>query len=170
MGRSNVGKSSLLNALTGGRRLARTSRTPGKTRTCNLFSVDDRYHLVDLPGYGYAAGSKSSRAALGQLVRTYFRERSPAGAVWLLDIRREPTAGDLAMGRLLTDRHVPVLVALTKTDKVAWGRRPARRDTIRQALSAELPEERCLFTSAKTGVGIPQLLEAIERLVDGVRN
>jgi GTP-binding protein len=166
VGRSNVGKSTLLNALVGRRRLAHTSRTPGKTRTCNVFDVDGRYYLVDLPGYGYAALSKAGRAALARLIRAYFTERTPAGVVWLLDVRRDPSHDDIAIGRLFADRRVPVLVALTKTDKIRRDQRAARQRAIRQSLGVEVPEARCVFTSARTGEGVPELGEAIERLVE----
>ena len=165
MGRSNVGKSSLLNALVGRRRLAHTSRTPGRTRMCNVFQVEGRHYLVDLPGYGYAALPKTSRAALARLLRAYFTLRTPAGAVWLLDVRHEPSPEDVAIGELFAERRVPVLVALTKTDKIGRGEREARREAVRHSLGVEVPRGRCLFTSAKTGEGIPELREAIERLV-----
>jgi GTP-binding protein len=165
VGRSNVGKSSLLNALVERRRLAHTSSTPGKTRACNVFDVGGRYYLVDLPGYGYAAASKRARAALGRLLSAYFVARWPAGAVWLLDVRRDPSAEDRVMAALLAERHVPVLVALTKSDRIRRGERPARRDAIRGAIGVDLPEDRCVFTSARTGEGVAVLREAIERLV-----
>jgi GTP-binding protein len=165
VGRSNVGKSSLLNALVGRRKLAHTSRTPGKTRACNVFDVDGRYYLVDLPGYGYAALPKTSRAALARLLAAYFTQRTPAGAVWLLDVRRDPSPDDIAIGEIFAERRVPVLVALTKTDKIRRGEQRARRDAIRGSLGVEVPERRCVFTSARTGEGVVELREAIERVV-----
>ena len=98
MGRSNVGKSSLLNALAGRRRLAHTSRTPGRTQMCNVFAMGQRYYLVDLPGYGYARLPKASRTALRRLLDDYLQRRSPAGVVWLLDVRRDPSAGWIRPG------------------------------------------------------------------------
>ncbi|HWP36966.1 MAG TPA: ribosome biogenesis GTP-binding protein YihA/YsxC [Gemmatimonadales bacterium] len=166
VGRSNVGKSSLLNALAQRRRLAHTSSTPGKTRACNVFDVDGRYYLVDLPGYGYAAASKRTRDALGRLLAAYFAARLPAGTVWLLDVRRDPSPDDRAMAALLAERRVPVLVALTKADKIAWGQRRARRDAIRRSLGVDVPENRYVFTSARTREGVVELREAIERLVE----
>lgn len=166
MGRSNVGKSSLLNALAGRKRVAHTSRTPGKTSACNVFDVHSRYYLVDLPGYGYAALPKLARAALGRLLRAYFAHREPAGVVWLLDLRRDPSPDDVTMGRLLADRRLPVLTALTKADKISRADRRTRRDAIRGGLGVEMPNERCVFTSARTGEGVAELREAIGRLVE----
>jgi GTP-binding protein len=167
VGRSNVGKSSLLNALTGRKRLVHISRTPGKTRTCNVFDVAGRYYLVDLPGYGYGALPKTARVALGRLLTAYLMGHAPAGVVWLLDTRRDPSPDDVAMGLLLAERRLLVLVALTKADKVRRSQRRGRRDIIRAALGVDVPGERCVFTSARTGEGIVELREAIERLVGG---
>jgi len=161
-----VGKSSLLNALTGRRALARTSRTPGRTRACNVFSVDDNVYYVDLPGYGYARVSQAERRALSRLVSDYVASRD-AAALWLLDLRREPTEDDLAMGALLAQHSVPVLVALTKVDKVPRGRRADRVEAILNALGTNLTPEHCVLTSVRTGEGIPVLRKAIDRLVGG---
>jgi GTP-binding protein len=166
VGRSNVGKSSLINAVTGRRALARTSQTPGKTRLCNVFAVDARYYLVDLPGYGWARASRADRAGYARLLRAYVGERRAlAGIVWLLDLRHPPSPDDRAMGGLLGARRVPVLAALTKADAVPRGRRPARvRDILREL---ELGEDQCLVTSARTKEGIEDLRQSIDGLVGG---
>ena len=161
-----MGKSSLLNALTGQRALARTSRTPGRTRACNVFTVEDRFYFVDLPGYGYARVSQAERRALSRLVREYVAARD-AAVVWLLDLRREPSGDDLAMGELLTQHSVPVLLALTKADKVPRGQRPGRLEAILVTLGMNLTAEHCVLTSARTGEGVAVLRKAIERLVGG---
>jgi GTP-binding protein len=168
VGRSNVGKSSLINAVTGRRALARTSRTPGKTRLCNVFAVDARYYLVDLPGYGWARASREERAGFARLLRAYVSGRQDlAGIVWLLDIRREPSPDDVAMGGVLGERGVPVLAALTKADAVARQRRPEHVRAILDQL--DLGEDQCLLTSARTKEGIGDLRESIDALVQGGR-
>ncbi len=161
-----MGKSSLLNALLGHRTLARTSRTPGRTRGCNVFGVEDRFYFVDLPGYGYARVSLAERRSLARLVRGYLAARE-AAVLWLLDLRREPSADDLAMGELLAQHSVPVLVALTKADRVPRGRRLGRVEAILDALGTNLTAEHCVVTSARTGEGVGVLRKAIEGLVGG---
>lgn len=166
VGRSNVGKSSLINAVTGRRALARTSRTPGKTRLCNVFAVDARYYLVDLPGYGWARASRAARAGFVRLLRAYVSERRDlAGIVWLLDIRHKPSRDDVAMGGLLGERGVPVLAALTKADAVARQRRPEHVRAILGEL--DLGEDQCLITSARTNEGIEDLRQSIDTLAGG---
>jgi GTP-binding protein len=161
-----VGKSSLLNALAGRRSLARTSRTPGKTRAVNVFTLDDRAYFVDLPGYGYARAPRTVRHALSRLIRAYFQTRKPAGVVWLLDLRRDPSPEDLAMGTLLAQRSLAVLLALTKADKIPRGRRPQRVEAILRALGMTDTAAPVVLTSARTGEGIPALRAAIERLLE----
>lgn len=166
IGRSNVGKSSLINALTGRRAVARTSQTPGKTRLCNVFAVGTRYYLVDLPGYGYARASREARAGFARLIRTYLSGRETlAGVVWLLDIRHPPSQDDVAMGDLLGERGVPVLAAVTKADKVTRGRRGPRIRAILDAL--DLGEDQSVVTSARTKEGIPELRQAVDGLIGG---
>lgn len=145
--------------------MARTSRTPGKTRALNVYALADRVHIVDLPGYGYARLPAAERLALSRLLRAYVAGRDLSGLVWLLDIRREPSAEDLAMRDLLTERRARVIVALTKVDKAGRGARRERVARIRGALGLELPEEALILTSARTGEGVEDLRRAIERLV-----
>ena len=164
VGRSNVGKSSLLNRLIGRRSLAHTSRTPGKTRACNVYDVDDRFRLVDLPGYGYARASKVERRGLSQLIRSYLSSRERlAGVIWLLDIRRDPSRDDLEMADLLVERGVPVLVAVTKADKVSRGRRRERVLAILDAIG--VTDEQCVVTSATSREGVVDLRDSLEALV-----
>jgi GTP-binding protein len=164
LGRSNVGKSSLLNAITGRRALARTSQSPGKTQTINVYGVADRYYLVDLPGYGYARASRTERRRFVALLRDYLSSREPlAGVVWLLDVRRDPVDEDREMANHVAGRGVPILVAITKADKFGRGRRIDRRRAILDAIG--IPEEQCVLTSARTRDGIQDLRDAIEHLV-----
>jgi GTP-binding protein len=135
-----VGKSSLLNAFTGRRRIARTSQTPGKTCAVNVYDVDDRFYLVDLPGYGYARHSRATRAQLLRLIADYLSDRTTlAGVVWLLDIR---------------------LLALTKADKMPYGRRVERRRALLRQLGA--PEEQAILTSAQSRIGVTELRAAVD--------
>jgi GTP-binding protein len=164
LGRSNVGKSSLLNALVG-RRIAKTSGTPGKTRALNVFLIDAAYYFLDLPGYGYARASKSERSSFrGVLKHALFRERL-RGVVWLLDIRHAPSSDDQAMQEVLIEEETHVLAALTKGDKLSTVQRRTRERELRDELG--LPEDQVIVTSAKTGDGIQELREAIAALVRG---
>ena len=163
-GRSNVGKSSLLNSLVRRKSFARVSRTPGRTREINFFRVNNEFVLVDLPGYGYARISKEKKAEWRPMIESYLRRTTQLrGIVLLLDIRREPSEDDRAMLDFLAEVEVPTIVALTKTDKLS---KAAARDSageIARALALE-PEQVIPF-SAQTGEGRVELLEAITTLV-----
>ena len=152
IGRSNVGKSSLLNALTGRPGLARVSGTPGKTAHVNVFRFPDLY-LIDLPGYGFARASKPVRAGYRRLVEGYLRARaSLAGVVWLLDIRHQPSREDYALQALLAEAGRSVLAVFTKADKL--GRQAQRTRTAELAAAIGIPEEHALLVSSTTGQGI----------------
>src|SRR6058998_425975 len=125
VGRSNVGKSSLLNALAG-RRIAKISGTPGKTRALNVFLIDESHYFLDLPGYGYARAGKAQRAAFRGLVKHTLRRDRLQGVVWLLDIRHPLSADDQAMQDALADEATQVLAALTKGDKLSSAKRSTR--------------------------------------------
>ncbi|HLY44534.1 MAG TPA: ribosome biogenesis GTP-binding protein YihA/YsxC [Stellaceae bacterium] len=159
LGRSNVGKSSLVNALTGRRMLARTSNTPGRTRQLNFFALDNRLMLVDLPGYGYAEASKSAVAAWTRLVTHYLRGRASLRRVCLLiDARHGLKEPDRPVMQLCDRAGLSYQVVLTKIDKLA----PADRAAIAQSIAGELavhpaahPEVH--LTSAEKGLGIAAL-------------
>ena len=155
VGRSNVGKSSLLNALVGKKGLARVSATPGKTTLLNVYRLPD-FYLVDLPGYGYARANKADRAGFGRLIDGYLKARSTvAGVVWLLDIRHDPSVEDLEMREALAAADCPVLVVLTKADKLGRTARQAQVKKLGRAL--DLPEDQLQPTSIRTGDGIADL-------------
>lgn len=159
VGRSNVGKSSLLNALAGRKGLARVSATPGKTRLLNVYRLPTLY-LVDLPGYGYARAGKSERAAFRALLEAYLRHRRAlAGVVWLLDVRRDLSAEDVAVRGLLADSGRPVLPVLTKVDKL--GREAARARIADLARALDLPTEQLQPTSTVSGAGVADLGDSI---------
>ncbi len=165
IGRSNVGKSSLLNALTGRKGLARVSATPGKTQAMNVFRLPACY-LVDLPGYGFAKAGKAARAAYRKLVERCLHERPHlTGVVWLLDIRHPPSDDDLDFQALLVASGRPVLVVLTKADKL--GRSAVRTRTRELAHALGLGEEDVQPVSSETRLGIAELGAAITAAVRG---
>lgn len=163
-GRSNVGKSSLLNSLVRRKSFARVSRTPGRTREINFFRINSQFVLVDLPGYGYARVSKGKKAGWRPMIESYLRRTTQLrGMVLLLDIRREPSDDDRAMLDFLSQVEVPTLVALTKMDKLTNAAARARADEI--SLSLALESDQVIPFSAVTGVGRVELLEAMMPLV-----
>jgi GTP-binding protein len=165
LGRSNVGKSSLLNRLVARKQLARTSSTPGKTRLVHWYAVERTagapVWLVDLPGYGYAKVSKSEREKWKDLVESYLGDRPTLrAAVLLQDLRREVSEDETLLLEWLAERRVPSLLAITKTDKLKPMRRKQAIESLRQ--SVDLPRGRILPTSAQTSAGIPELWQAID--------
>lgn len=164
-GRSNVGKSSLLNHLVRRKSFARVSRTPGRTREINFFRVNQRFVFVDLPGYGYARVAKDRKAEWRPLMETYLKHsRQLRGIVQLLDVRREPTPDDLDMFDFLAELEVPVLVAVTKIDKLSTREGAARVEAIARTLGLDL--DQLIPFSAFTGQGRDELAAAIEQLVE----
>jgi len=164
-GRSNVGKSSLLNCLVRRKSFARVSRTPGRTREINFFRINNGFVLVDLPGYGYARISKEQKAAWKPLIEGYLRRTTQLrGIVLLLDIRREPSDDDRDMLDFLAEMEVPTLIALTKTDKLS--KQAARQRATEIAADLALDAEQVIPFSAHTGEGRVELLEAISDLVE----
>jgi len=168
-GRSNVGKSSLLNRLVGRRSLARVSRTPGRTREINFFRVNDQFILADLPGYGYARVSKTRKAEWRPLIEGYLRETPQlAGVVQLLDMRHEPSDDDVAMLDLLSELEMPTVVVLTKSDKLS---RKAAAERIRKiSLGLGLDPEQTISFSAMTGEGRDELAGAIVSALTSTRD
>ncbi len=155
-GRSNVGKSSMLNALAGARGLARISRTPGRTRSLNFFELGDSLALVDLPGYGYAAMSHAEAARIAALLKNYLRlRRNLALLVMLIDARRGPGAEERELAAVVTERGIDLIVAATKCDKL----RNAERAAVPR-LFAPLGVAPVL-TSSRDGEGIDQLCRRI---------
>ena len=166
-GRSNVGKSSLLNSLVRRKSFARVSRTPGRTREINFFRVNNGFVLVDLPGYGYARVSKEKKSEWRPLIESYLRRTTQLrGIVLLLDIRREPSDDDRAMLDFLAELEVPTIVALTKTDKLSKTAARERAGEISRLLA--LQTDQVIPFSAATGEGRVELLEAITELVEAI--
>ena len=167
IGRSNVGKSSLFNALVGRPGLARVSGTPGKTTLLNAFRLPG-FYLVDLPGYGFARAGKAARAGYQSLVRRYLGERPTlAGVVWLLDVRRDPSRDDFDIQDLLIGSGRPVLAALTKADKLTRTEGLARTRGLAAALG--LHQDQIQLTSSKSRQGIGELGQSILATIGGER-
>jgi GTP-binding protein len=166
-GRSNVGKSSLLNTLVRRKSFARVSRTPGRTREINFFRVNNTFVLVDLPGYGYARISKAKKAEWRPMIESYLRRTTQLrGLVLLLDIRREPSDDDRAMLDFLAELGVPTIVALTKADKLT--KADAREKVAGVSRMLALEPDQVIQFSAQSGEGRVELLEAITQLVEKV--
>jgi GTP-binding protein len=164
VGRSNVGKSSLLNALVGRRGLARVSATPGKTNLLNVFRLPHLY-LVDLPGYGFARVSKTERAAYKRLVHGYVKRRDTlAGIVWLLDVRHLPSPEDREIQAMFVESGRPVLPVFTKADKLSRTQATARAREICEALGVSLDDVQ--LVSSHSGLGIADLARSILAAVD----
>ena len=166
VGRSNVGKSSLINLLLGRKNIARTSGTPGKTREFNFYLVNDRFYLVDFPGLGFAKGPAADRDRWQQLMGAYLDERAPLRvAVHLIDSRHPPTPIDRDVAALLRGQRVPYLVALTKADKLSGNGRAksvAQAKAMLRDFGLEAP---VVLTSAQTGRGKKELLGWVDSLV-----
>jgi GTP-binding protein len=156
-GRSNVGKSSLINTFLGRKSLARTSSTPGKTRTINFYGVNDEWYFVDLPGYGYAKASKEDKARWGSFIEAYLTgRRELAGTIHLIDMRHPPMDSDKTMAEWLRHYGVPVLVVGTKADKLSRGQWAKQTKLIRQGLSLSEQTPVIAF-SAVSGAGKDEL-------------
>jgi len=163
VGRSNVGKSSLINALVGHDGLARTSRTPGRTRLANWFVIDERFFLVDLPGYGYAEVSQAMRDSWRPLIESYLANRATLAAVLLLvDVRRGAQDEELDFVPWLAERGTPIIVALTKADKLAKNKRMLEIARAKKAL--ELRRDP-YAVSTLSGDGIAELWRAVTTAV-----
>jgi GTP-binding protein len=159
-GRSNVGKSSLLNKLVRRKAFARVSNTPGRTREINFFEVNGQFVLADLPGYGYARISKERRAEWRPLIESYLRRSvNLRGVVQLLDVRRDPSGEDLQMLEFLAEVGAPTIVAITKVDKMSRAAIAKRIGDITAALG--LDDDQVIPFSAVTGLGRDELAAAI---------
>ena len=164
-GRSNVGKSSLINTLLNRKGLAKTSSTPGKTRQINYFRINEAFYFVDLPGYGYAKAPKRERANWGRLVEPYLKKRETLlGLVQLVDARHDPTESDLQMVAWLSAYELPFLIVLTKSDKLSAKKLSTQIQRTRQILS-ESGDFPIIPFSAKRGSGKDQVWKWIEKRI-----
>lgn len=165
-GRSNVGKSSFINKMIQRKGLARTSSQPGKTQTLNFYNINDRFRFVDVPGYGYARVSKTSRAEWGKMIERYLTTRDNVQVLFLLmDFRHEPTELDKAMKDFAEESDIPYAIVLTKVDKIKKSQWNKHISMYKQAL--DLPTEDALFLfSSETGQGSEDIWDVIESMIE----
>ncbi|MCR6545011.1 ribosome biogenesis GTP-binding protein YihA/YsxC [Dehalobacterium formicoaceticum] len=163
-GRSNVGKSSLINTLINRRSLARTSSQPGKTQTINFYKINDAWYFVDLPGYGFARVSHDAREEWGRMINTYLEQRTVLKEIWqLVDLRHPPSEQDQQMMQWLNYKNYPCIVVATKADKISKNQRSKNVKVIKETLG--VTEEEIVIFSAQTGEGKEKLLQRIEQLL-----
>ncbi len=168
-GKSNVGKSTLINTLCRRNKLARTSATPGKTRLINVFLINSAFHLIDLPGYGFAKVDKKEKQRWGTMMQNYFATASELRHVLcLVDIRHEPTADDRMMNQFLREMEIPFTVVATKADKISRGARSKYLAPICRALLVQPWEIICF--SGEDGTGRDNLLQRMEDVLSGTEN
>ncbi len=161
VGRSNVGKSSTINTMLNRKKLARVSSSPGKTRTINFYLINQEFHLVDLPGYGYAKVSKTERASWGKIIETYLSTRENLHEVVLLvDIRHKPSEDDKLMYDWIKHYGFGTIVVATKADKISRGNYQKHFKMIREELKMA-PEDKIIPVSSLKKQGISQLWQAI---------
>lgn len=161
VGRSNVGKSSLINSLTNRRKLAKTSSTPGKTRLINFFLINNEFYFVDLPGYGYAKVSKEEKATWGKIIESYLLKRPQLKTViLLLDCRREPTEDDILMNNWIKYYGYEIIYVATKSDKLTKNETVKSEKLIRETLKLN-KDEKILYFSSLSKAGKEKLLEVI---------
>ena len=166
-GRSNVGKSSLLNLITGRKSLARVSGSPGKTRTINFYRCDDLFRIVDLPGYGFAKVSRSESEKWGEMMESYLENRENLLiVVQLVDIRHKPSAQDIQMYDYLKYYGLDGIVAATKADKVSGNERTRNIRMIRETLGMKKGDS-VIPVSALKRTGDRELLQMLEKVIDG---
>lgn len=167
IGRSNVGKSSLINMLTGRKDIAKTSATPGKTQTINHFLINNRWYLVDLPGYGYASVSKVTQNKWAEMIESYFASRTNLYCTFvLIDSRLEPQVKDMEFIHRLGSMGLPMALVLTKTDKIKQSELAKSRSRIEKRLLKDWEELPPLFiTSAEKKSGRTNLLEFIDQAI-----
>lgn len=165
-GRSNVGKSSLINMLINRKNLARTSSTPGKTQTINFYDIDEKFRLVDLPGYGYAKVSKEHKKTWGKIIETYLRERKTLlEVIQLVDIRHKPTKEDVEMYKWIKSFGFNGIVVATKYDKVKKSQLKKHLDIIRKELEME-PDDVLVTTSTSNRKGKYEMWEIMNELFE----
>ena len=166
VGRSNVGKSSFINSILSRKNIAHTSATPGKTQTLNFYNVDDKFYLIDVPGYGYAAVDKKTQAKFGMMIEEYIEKREQLKRVFMLvDFRMKPTEDDLLMYNFLKYYNLPVTVVATKSDKIGGSKKEKNLKVILDTLDLVVGDDLVVFSSV-TKLGVKEVLNKIESLVN----
>lgn len=166
VGRSNVGKSSLINKFVNRKGLARTSSQPGKTQTLNFYHINEEWYFVDLPGYGYARVSKSAQSVWGKFINEYLEKRRElAGIIQLVDIRHPPSAEDVEMQRWIAHSGLHSLVVATKADKLSRSQVHRHLQAVRQELALPAGKPLAAF-SAETGTGLEELFQWVEQTIN----
>lgn len=164
VGRSNVGKSSFINALLNQKNLARTSSRPGKTQTLNFYIVNDLFYLVDVPGYGYASVNHEQQKKMGLMIEEYLEKREEMKRVFMLvDFRIKPTENDLLMYQFLKYYNIPVTLVLTKADKVSPSRKEKNLKVIKNTINLSVGDDLVIFSSVNK-TGREEILKIIENL------
>jgi GTP-binding protein len=162
-GRSNVGKSSLINKLINRKAMARTSSKPGKTQTLNFYKIEETLFFVDVPGYGYAKVSKTEREKWGKMIETYLTSRKQLrAAILITDVRHPPTKDDVMMYEFLKHHGLPCIVVATKADKIPKGKWDKHLKITKETLGFDPSDELILFSS-ETGQGKDKMWAAINR-------
>ena len=165
VGRSNVGKSSFINSILSRKNIAHTSATPGKTQTLNFYNVDDKFYLIDVPGYGYAAVDKKTQAKFGMMIEEYIEKREQLKRVFMLvDFRMKPTEDDLLMYNFLKYYNLPVTVVATKSDKIGGSKKEKNLKVILDTLDLVVGDDLVVFSSV-TKLGVKEVLNKIDSLL-----
>lgn len=163
VGKSNVGKSSMINTITNNNKLAKTSSQPGKTRLVNFYKINDAFYLVDLPGYGFARVSKKEKIKWANMIETFLTTPNLLGIVQLVDIRHNPTSDDMTMINWIKHFNMPLIVLATKADKLGktWIKPQINKIRKQLELSSDIP---LIPFSSETGYGKEDVLEALDQL------
>ena len=166
VGRSNVGKSSFINSILSRKNLAHTSAKPGKTQTLNFYGVNNKFYLIDVPGYGYAATDKKTQAKFGMMIEEYLEKRDNLKRVFMLiDFRLKPTEDDLLMYNFLKYHNLPVTVVATKADKVGGSKKQHNLKVILDTLDLVVGDDLVVYSSI-TKLGVKEVLKKLEDLVE----
>ncbi|MFC7393729.1 ribosome biogenesis GTP-binding protein YihA/YsxC [Scopulibacillus cellulosilyticus] len=164
-GRSNVGKSSLINKLCNRKNIARTSQKPGKTQTLNYYKINDKFYFVDVPGYGYAKVSKKEKQAWGRMLETYFTtNKSLKAVIQIVDLRHPPSKDDQQMYEFLKYYEIPTIIAATKADKISKGKLQKHQKIVKEELNT-MPDDPIILFSAQTGFGKDELWRTIGQFI-----
>lgn len=165
VGKSNVGKSSFINAILSRKNLAYTSSRPGKTQTLNFYGVNDSFYLIDVPGYGYAAVDKKTQVKFGMMIEEYLEKREELKRVFMLiDYRHKPSEDDLLMYNFLKYYNLPVTVVATKADKVPGSQKQKNLKVILDTMDLVIGDDLVVFSS-NTKLGVKEVIKKIEDLV-----